>query len=214
MNARAHQSSRNRPHGKSDSERANVSCMVSRRRFLGGMALATLTASRAAEASIARAVTVGELVYRSRHVLVGTSMDAFCRWERIGKRSRIVTYSVVRVERPLDGRPPDTSEVMVRTLGGTVGDLGQIVHGEAVVALGAKAALFLHDVAPDVLAVTGMAQGYYPIERDHEGVERLRAAVSDLELRDVPDAAVRRLHGSSMAEAEAVLSEELARGTR
>lgn len=173
-----------------------------------------LTVSRAAEASIARAVTLGELVYRSRYVLVGTSVDAFCRWERIGKRSRIVTYSVIQVDRPLDGRPPDTSEVMVRTLGGSVGDRGQVVHGEAVVALGRRAALFLHDVAPDVLAVTGMAQGHYPVEPDLQGVARLRAATGDLELLDMPDAAVHRLHGSSFAEAEAVLSEELARGAR
>jgi hypothetical protein len=178
------------------------------------MALAGLTASRAAEASIARAVTVGELLYRSRYVLVGTSLDAFCRWERIGKRSRIVTYRVLRVDRPLDGRPPDTSELMVRTLGGSVGDLGQIVHGEAVITLGAKSALFLHEVAPDVLAVTGMAQGCYPVVPDLHGVERLRSGASDLELLDVPDAAVHRLHGSSMAEAEALLSEELARGAR
>jgi hypothetical protein len=191
--------------------------MVSRRRFLGGMALASLSVSSVAEASVARAMTVGELVYRSRYVVVGTSADAFCRWEKIGARSRIVTYRVLRVERPLDGRPPDTSELMVRTLGGSVGDLGQIVHGEAVITLGAKMALFLHDVhdtASDVLAVTGMAQGCYPVERDPQGIERLRSAVSDLELRDVPGAAVRRLHGSSMAEAEALLAEELARGAR
>lgn len=178
------------------------------------MALMALASPRAAHASVARAVTLGALVYRSRHVLVGTSVDAFCRWERIGNRSRIVTYSLVQVDRPLDGRAPDTREIMVRTLGGSVGDRGQIVHGEAVVALGERAAVFLHNVAPDVFAVTEMAQGHYPIEVDDRGVLRLRSAVADLELLDAPGAAVRRLHGSTLPETESALAEELARGGR
>lgn len=173
-----------------------------------------LPLSHLAKASVARAVTLGELVYRSRYVVVGTSVDAFSRWERIGNRSRIVTYSLIQVDRPLDGRPPDASELRVRTLGGTVGDRGQIVHGEAAVALGERAAVFLQDAAPDVFAVTAMAQGYYPVVADASGVARLRTAIADLDLLDSADAAVHRLEGRSFDEAEAFLSEELARGAR
>jgi hypothetical protein len=173
-----------------------------------------LPLSHVARASVARAVGLGELVYRSRCIVVGTSVDAFCRWERIGSRSRIVTYSVLQVERPLDGRPPDTSELMVRTLGGIVGDRGQIVHGEAVVALGERAAVFLQDAAPDVLAVTAAAQGYYPVFADAGGVARLNSAIADLELLDAQDAAVHRLVGRSLDEVEVFLSDELVRGAR
>jgi hypothetical protein len=173
-----------------------------------------LPLSHVAKASVARAVGLGELVYRSRCIVVGTSVDAFCRWERIGSRSRIVTYSLVQVERPLDGRPPDTSELMVRTLGGSVGDRGQIVHGEAVVALGERAAVFLQDAAPAVFAVTAAAQGYYPVLADGRGVARLASAIANLDLVGSQDAAVHRLDGRSLDEAEVLLSEELARGAR
>lgn len=180
---------------------------------MGGVA-AALAFPRLAEGSVARAVTLSELVYRSRHVLVGTSVDAFCTWERIGSRSRIVTYSSVRVERPLDGRPPANREIVIRTLGGSIGDRGQIVHGEAVVALGERAAVFLHEIAPDVFAVTAMAQGHYPVEVGVGGVERLRSATGDLELLNTANAAVLRLHGRTLSEVEGFLSEELAHGAR
>jgi len=169
---------------------------------------------RRAGATLSVAVSLAELVYDSQHVIVGTSTDAYCQWERVGNRSRIVTYSAVSVERPLDGRPPATSTVMVRTLCGVVGDKGQIVHGEAVVALHERAAIFLKPLAPELYHVTRMAQGYYPLAADEHGEVRLRATIEASDLIDVPDAAVRRLHGRSLPEAETDLARELARGAK
>ncbi|HVU03925.1 MAG TPA: twin-arginine translocation signal domain-containing protein [Polyangiaceae bacterium] len=187
--------------------------MVTRRRFLGGLGLAGvgLVLPRPARATTAIAVTLSQLVYDSAHVVVGTSVDAFCQWERIAGKSRLVTYSLVSVERPLDGRATPTKEVMVRTLGGVLGDKGQIVHGEAVVALGEPAAIFLRPLARDLFSVTHMAQGHYPLEDDSTGERRLRAALEALELVEVPDAAVHRLHGASLPEAEVILAKEFGR---
>lgn len=167
-----------------------------------------------ARASVARAVSLTELVYRSQHVVAGTSVDAWSLWENVGRRSRIVTYSVVRVEQPLDGRDTPSAELAVRTLGGVVGDTGQIVHGEAVVALKETAAMFLTGVSRDVFVVTEMAQGYYAVQPDVSGVKRLRARVGDLELAITPESAVHRLDGRSLTDAEADLARELVRGAR
>lgn len=147
-------------------------------------------------------------------MLVGTAVDAQCQWELIGKRKRIVTYSLVRVEAALDGVAPESDEVLVRTLGGSIGDLGQVVHGEAMLALGERSAVFLADATPGVFRVTAMSQGHYPIRMDPVGVHRLRAGVSSMELLGAEDAAVRRLDGRTVTEAQTLLAGELSRARR
>ncbi len=169
-------------------------------------------AARGDGASVARAVSLGELLYDSRCVLLGTAVDSFAAWETIGKRRCIVTYSVFQIEQPLDGRAPATSEVMIRTLGGSVGDIGQIFHGEAVVALRERATVFLRDAGPDLYVVTAMAQGHYPVRKDAKGVHRLRAAFGSVVLTDVPEAAMRRLDGRTPVEATDLIAQELDRG--
>ena len=190
---------------------------MTRRRFLGGMA-ATLglagLLTRSSHASVARAVSLGELLVDSRHVVLGTAVDSFARWERVGERSCIVTYSVFHVEEPLDGRAPDAPEVMIRTLGGTVGDVGQIFHGEAVVAIRRRAALFIRDVAPEVYAVTAMAQGHYAVDPDPKGIPRLSAAFGSVALVPGPAAAMNQMHGRTVPEACDLVARERARGTR
>jgi hypothetical protein len=191
--------------------------VVTRRTFLCGSIAAVACGSvleGPAWASMARAVSFAELVHTSDSAAVGTPVDAFCRWEQVAGRKRIVTYSVVDVERPIDGRSLPGGPIMVRTLGGIVGDLGQVVHGEAVLGPGQRTAMFLHRVNPDFFSVMAMSQGVYPIERDAKGVHRLRAHVAALELRGVADAAVMRLDGQSLDDAEALVAEELTRGSR
>jgi hypothetical protein len=121
---------------------------------------------------------------------------------------------VVDVERPLDGRPIAKGPLMVRTLGGIVGGIGQVVHGEAVIGLGERTALFLRSVTPDFYSVLAMAQGAYPVTADERGVRRLHAALEALELRGAKDAAVYRLDGRSLQDAETMVADELTRGSR
>lgn len=163
-----------------------------------------------AKASIARAISLLELIQLSRYFIVGTPVSSSCHWEQVGRGPRIVTYSVVQVETTLYGKAPDSSEVLVRSLGGSIGNLGQVVHGEAVLALGERAAVFLADVVPGVLRVTAMSQGHYPIRTDEHGVHRLQSGLSSLELVG-ENAAVRRLAGRTLSEAQAIVAAELQR---
>jgi hypothetical protein len=190
--------------------------VVTRRSFLCGTAAAAagLALPAQASASMALAVSLGELVHTCQHAAVGISVDAFSRWEMVAKKNRIVTYSVVDIERPLDGRPLAKGPIMVRTLGGIVGGVGQVVHGEAVIALGERTALFLRGVTPDFYSVLAMAQGAYPVKADTSGVPRLHAALEALELRRTKDAAVHRLNGRSLQDAESMVADELTRGSR
>jgi hypothetical protein len=151
-----------------------------------------------------------ELLYDSRHVVVGTPTDLSSQWEVVGRRSRIVTYTVLQVEQLLDGSSPRTSELVVRTLGGSVGDIGQIVPGEAVLRRGVRSTVFAQAISEDVFAVAGMAQGHYPLAADARGVERLIAHLADVRQVD-ESAAIRKLDGRTVLEAEALVAKELAR---
>ncbi|HEX3596523.1 MAG TPA: hypothetical protein VHU80_15540 [Polyangiaceae bacterium] len=187
---------------------------VTRRRFMLASAAYAMLLSRGAEASVARALSLGELLYDSRHVLIGTPIDSYANWEQIGKRRCIVTYSLFRIEEPMDGRAPPEPEITIRTLGGSVGELGQKFFGEAEVALNQRAAVFVHDTAPNLYVVTAMAQGYYPLRPDERGVHRLQAAFSAVTLSDLPDAAMRRLHGRTTPEAADLIAREIDVGGR
>jgi hypothetical protein len=191
--------------------------MLTRRSVLFGGLAATIGFSLegSAQATVARALSLSELVHQSGHGFVGTPGDSFSRWETIGKRSRIVTYTSVRADYALDVRGPGTAEVMVRTLGGAVGDIGQTVPGEALLVKGEPTAVFVQAIAQDLFVVTGMAQGLYPVRPDIQGVRRLRAATGQLALfRAQADAAVVRLDGRTVAETETLVREELLRGAR
>jgi hypothetical protein len=159
---------------------------------------------RLALASLARALPLEELVGRSQHVVVGEPLDAESVWEQIGQRKHIVTYTRVRALELLAGEAPKQDELLVRTLGGRVGDLGELVHGEAMLTLGARGVVFVMP-ARGALAVTAMAQGHYPLARDAAGAERLRRSPEAVELLGEDGSAVKRLSGLQLPEARALM---------
>jgi len=172
-----------------------------------GLAGAGLALPRLASATLARAISLPELVGLSRYALVGTATDASSRWESVGDSRRIVTYVRLEVAQPIDGRPPPDTTLMLRTLGGRVGDIGQLVHGEAVFELGAASAVFLTPDEDGVLGITGMAQGHYPLQTIAGDVARLKASPNLPSLLRVPGSAVQRLSQRTVLEAESLVSE-------
>jgi hypothetical protein len=145
-----------------------------------------------------------DLARRSRHALVGRALQAESRWEYVGAKKRIVTYTRVSVDEPLAGDGTD-SEIWVRTLGGKVGKTGQIVHGEAMLLLGERALLFLAKTKDGVLEVTEMAQGHFPIRPDAAGTERLVPSPRLSELRDAEQSAARALVGKVVPDASSLV---------
>jgi hypothetical protein len=168
--------------------------------------------SKRAGASVVRALSLSELVHTSRLAFVGTAVSAFGRWETIGRSERIVTYSLIRVEHAVDGRSAPSGEVMVRTLGGRVDDIGQVVPGEATLRLNEPATVFLQDLSKDLFAITAMAQGHYPLIADGKGVKRLQPRAALLELvGDVSGSALKRLAGRTVPEVESMVYSEFAK---
>ena len=126
-----------------------------------------------AHAAVSVLMSLEELVAASSFVVVATALDRESRWETIGGGRRIVTYTRLKVDRGVSGAAP--KEIVVRTLGGSVGKIGQQVSGEAALSLGKPALLFLAKV-DDALVVTGLAQGHYPVVTDGKGVTRLASS--------------------------------------
>lgn len=127
-----------------------------------------------AEAAVSVQVSVEELVAASRWVVVAEAVEHTSRWEQVAGARRIVTYTKLAIEDTVLGEP--ATELVVRTLGGAVDRIGQQVSGEASLVTGQRALLFLVE-SEGALAVTGMAQGHYPIVDD--GVTRRLAASPD-----------------------------------
>src|SRR5262245_48865217 len=182
--------------------------VVQRRSFLAlvGAGTAILAGAGSAEASVARAIAMTALIQRSRSVVLGTPLSAYSEWAEIGDARRIVTLTRVRVDEHVARDKPDASEVLVRTLGGRVGKLGQLVHGEAELRQSETCMLFLHDDDPGLSSVTAMAQGHYPLLADSRG-RWLKKSPGLAKLIAAPDAAVERLSGQGLEAATRMVRE-------
>lgn len=95
-------------------------------------------------------------------------------------QSYIVTDVTIRCERELLGVPAG-ARFVVRHLGGSVGELGQRVHGEASYRVGEQVLLFASQRGEAYYAM-GMAQGAMHVYRDSRGVARLDVQLSEGEL--------------------------------
>ena len=138
--------------------------------------------------------------------MVGVPDSGFSRWEMVAGSKRIVTYTRVRVEETLAGTPSG-AELLVRTMGGQVGKIGQVVHGEAVLRPGERSVLFVRPGEDGRLAISGMAQGHYPLRADEKGALRLAASPALARLVQPAGSAVARLSGQTLSVCQRLISE-------
>jgi len=176
---------------------------VSRRGLLVGLASGVVagTFSATASATIVRALSLPALVQSSRRIVVVTALAAESHFEELGRRRRVVTDTRVRIEEALAKANGIDSEVLVRTLGGTVGQLGERVHGQAQLVIGEPCVAFLLQGPDGLHYVNGMAQGHYPLRG---ATERRLSRSADLpEIIDFDSSAVKALVGSELGAAGA-----------
>ena len=120
--------------------------------------------SRPARASLDVTVSLTDLARWSSAVAVVTTLDGQSEWEG----GRIVTLSRVRVDTVVAGGA-SSSELLVRTLGGTIGDVAQRVDGEPKLVPGQSCLLFLQRLQDGVFGVSARAQGQFDVRRDESG---------------------------------------------
>jgi hypothetical protein len=127
-----------------------------------GSPLAFLMVATDTPASVSVAATWDGMLHESSAAAVVTAIEADPVWEN----GRIYTYTRVHVDRPVAGDMGTGAEAWVRTMGGVVGKVGQIVEGEAAFAPGESSLLFLHPGPPGAYVVTSRGQGQYPVVAD------------------------------------------------
>lgn len=180
--------------------------LISRRGLLLGVASAAAAGgfSGTASATVMRALTLPALVQSSKRIVVVTALGAESHFEELGRRRRVVTDTRVRVEDVLAKDSAGQRELMVRTLGGVIGRLGERVHGQAQLALGEPCVAFLLEGPDGLHYVNGMAQGHYPLRE----ARRTLASSPDLpEIFGFESSAVKALVGSELVAARARIRE-------
>ncbi|MDP9149079.1 MAG: hypothetical protein M3O36_03935, partial [Myxococcota bacterium] len=113
--------------------------------------------SHTAKASVSIAVTWDGLLRGSAAAAIATPVQSTAVWED----GRICTYTRVRIDRVMAGTMATGDEAWVRTLGGIVGDIGQLVEGEAALDAGRPSLLFLRSGPVGAFEVTARGQGQF-----------------------------------------------------
>jgi hypothetical protein len=136
----------------------------SRRAFLlGTLALGSSLRAEPAGATLLRGLPLPALVQRSQRVAVLEPLESVCRYAEIAGRRSIVTDTRVIIHESWRGSTAD-KELTLRTLGGRLDGVGELVHGQPLLELGVRDVAFLQlGRSGDVWWTTGMAQGHYPL---------------------------------------------------
>jgi hypothetical protein len=140
-----------------------------------------LRGPREASASVAIAVSLEDLARASSVIARVTPLEATSAWED----GRIITTTRLHVDDVVAGNlPTATRELRVRTLGGRVDTIGQLVEGEASFAPAHASIVFLAPFARSAapaFVVVGRAQGQLHVKREVHGTEVVRiGAVGEL----------------------------------
>jgi hypothetical protein len=170
------------------------------------MSLVGLYEGRALGA-VAKSLTIADLLRKSTSTVVLTAIAQRSSWVTLAGSKRIITDTEARVEELVAGVDPSASRIMLRTLGGRVGNIGQVVEGEAELSVGETSLSFLTQFEPAIYAVTAMAQGHYPVV--NQAGSRVLVANRVLPaLLKRTGSAVERLAGKKLVDALALVRAE------
>ncbi len=139
--------------------------------FLAAASVASVTVSSDAQASVSIAVQYDALLKDADSVAVIVPQAATSVWED----GRIYTYTKLKIEQSVAGDVGTGGEVWVRTMGGVVGKIGQLVDGEPVFVTGKSSLVFLRKFkSTTTYEVSARAQGQFPITIDeHRKIKKV-----------------------------------------
>ena len=124
-----------------------------------GPAAAVLVPSDA-QASVSIAIAFDALVKDADSVGIASPVESKAIWED----GRIYTYTRLKIDQGIAGELGTGAEGWVRTMGGVVGKIGQMVDGEPVFTTGKSSLLFLRKLkATGTWEISARAQGQYPV---------------------------------------------------
>lgn len=160
---------------KPSARRANALCLWI---VLLASFAATVTLVPQAHATLLLAQSLEEMVDSADHVVVVAGLGETSRWDRYG---RIVSDMRLRVADTAKGPFRHGQEITVTRLGGDIDDVGMTVAGEARIAIGERAVLFLDVVDANTMRVSNMSLGLFPVVTQ-QGVPSVLPSGAGLEL--------------------------------
>jgi hypothetical protein len=150
-----------------------------------------------------------DLVNMSEWVVVAEVTSARSHFETIGGARRLITDTTLQVTNAVtpnrSSRELESGTIVVRTLGGTVGDVAQVVLGEAVLPRGTSQLLFLDEGSDHQFRVSAMAQGQFPVAVDAQGQKRLRPSSGLDVVVNAQQSAVHDLAGRTLEQAQSLV---------
>jgi hypothetical protein len=161
------------------------------------------------EATVVQAIPLGNLVGMSEWVVVANVQSARSHYETIGGSRRLVTDTVLSVQTAVTpnrtSAAVESATISVRTLGGRIGEMAQMVPGEAILPQGTTQLLFIDEGSDGVFRVAAMAQGQYPLVADANGHLVLQPSPGLDVVVQREQSAVTALSGQSLEQAQALV---------
>jgi hypothetical protein len=131
--------------------------------------VAVLGTAAPASATLIETMDLRALVRAADHIVLATVERTEARYDAL---DRIVTDATLRVEECLHGPASRGSTIVVRRLGGVLGDVGLRVEGEPSFEPGERIVLFARVSSGEgVLRPVGMSQGVLPVRHSGSGGE-------------------------------------------
>jgi hypothetical protein len=173
---------------------------TTRRGFLlGTLSAGAMLHPASAQATLVRGLSLPVLVARSQRIVVLTPINAVCRYVNIGGRRSLVTDTQVGVHESWSGVAE--AELTLRTLGGRLDGVAELVHGQPLLEPDTRALAFLQlGRNASQWWLTGMAQGHFPLT-DASETAQLRASRGLPDIVNVESSAVKQLVGRRVSEA-------------
>ena len=155
----------------------------------------SLLAAAPASATMSEALSLDQLVGGADHIVVAVATSSRSQFDSQG---RIVTDVEMQVEDSMKGSSAAGHILVVRRLGGYVGDLGMLVEGEPQFEVGGRYLVFLRAMTNgQTLRPVGMSQGVMSVVAD-AGAPMVHPGGQGLSL-------VQRVRGGQLAPAPAAL---------
>ncbi len=169
-----------------------------------GATASGLLLSSEAQATLVRGLTLAELSRQASLIVTLRALDSICHYQDLGGRKSIVTDTLVRVEDVLAKTAPAQQELVVRTLGGRIGSIRELLLGQPALSYDRRDVAFLLPDGVGQHCFVGMAQGHYRLVGANQSAEL--AASSQLPaIRDWGGSAVLALSGRKLSEARSLI---------
>lgn len=116
-----------------------------------------------ATTTVVKKLSDEELTLQAQNILIGTCTSIRSEWNEAG--TKIFTYVTVSLQSSLKG-DQNQGEIVIRQLGGEVGEVGMLVEGTTAFEEGEQVLLFLKKGRKRFHRVLGLYQGKFSIDHD------------------------------------------------